>query len=231
MIKAVIFDMYETLITHYGSPVYFGEEMARDAGIPKEKFYVHWRNASYDHQRTIGKMTFEKLLEFILRENHCYSETLLELLVKKRISAKKECFEHLHNEIIPLLTSLREKGVFIGVISNCYLEEAEVIRKSILFPYFDKVFLSCEQGTAKPDKEIFLRCMKAFEVSPEDCLYVGDGGSCELETARDLGMNAVQAVWYLKDEIKNQSKRMNNFSQAERPFDLFNMLSLYTQEK
>ena len=37
-IKAVIFDMYETLITHYESPLYFSEEMAEDAGLPAEKF-------------------------------------------------------------------------------------------------------------------------------------------------------------------------------------------------
>ena len=31
MIRAVIFDMFETLITHYESPLYFGAEMAEDA--------------------------------------------------------------------------------------------------------------------------------------------------------------------------------------------------------
>ena len=31
MIKAVIFDMYETLITQYGGPVYFRAQMAVNA--------------------------------------------------------------------------------------------------------------------------------------------------------------------------------------------------------
>lgn len=31
MMKAVIFDMYETLITHYHCPLYFSAEMAADA--------------------------------------------------------------------------------------------------------------------------------------------------------------------------------------------------------
>lgn len=38
MIKAVIFDMYETLITFFQSPLYFGTHMAIDAGIPEEEF-------------------------------------------------------------------------------------------------------------------------------------------------------------------------------------------------
>ena len=33
MIKAVIFDMYETLITQYSNPQYFGRHIAKDAGI------------------------------------------------------------------------------------------------------------------------------------------------------------------------------------------------------
>ncbi|MCQ2578205.1 MAG: hypothetical protein MJ176_06715 [Treponema sp.] len=33
MIKAVIFDMYETLVTLYESPMYFSKDMAKDAGI------------------------------------------------------------------------------------------------------------------------------------------------------------------------------------------------------
>ena len=36
MIKAVIFDMYETLITHYETPLYFTTQMAADADIPAE---------------------------------------------------------------------------------------------------------------------------------------------------------------------------------------------------
>jgi putative hydrolase of the HAD superfamily len=66
--------MYETLITHYQSPLYFGTQMAKDAGIPEDKFQALWRPTEYE--RTIGKLTFEEALERILRENHCNSKTL-----------------------------------------------------------------------------------------------------------------------------------------------------------
>ena len=222
MTKAVIFDMYETLITHYNSPLYFGAEMAQDAGIPKEKFYYLWRGL--DHERTIGKIELEELLERILRENGCYSKACLNELVAKRVAAKEECFKHLHNEIIPMLSKIRERGLCVGLISNCYGEEAEVIRKSELFPFFDEVYLSCEQGVAKPDKEIFRRCMRDLAVKPEECLYIGDGGSEELETARALGMKAVQAAWYLQEGSTQPSKRLVNFLQVETPLEVLNYL-------
>lgn len=43
MTKAVIFDMYETLITLFESPVYFSTQMAEDAGITEEDFQNSWR--------------------------------------------------------------------------------------------------------------------------------------------------------------------------------------------
>lgn len=222
MKKAVIFDMYETLITLFRSPLYFGAQMAQDAGIAEEQFLPMWR--ATDDDRTIGKLTLEEVLTCILEENNCYSEDILNKIVEKRVEAKRVCFEHLHEEIIPMLVKLREKGIKIGLISNCYSEEAMAIRESILFPYFDAVYLSNEQGMKKPDKEIFNRCMNELAVSAEECVYVGDGGSYELETAESLGMKAVQAVWYLKQGTTQPTGRMDGFEHAETPLEVLKYL-------
>lgn len=222
MTRAVFFDMYETLITHFNSPLYFGAQMAQEAGIPIEKFLPFWRATEDD--RTVGKLALEEVLSMILRENHCYSEELVNKMAEKRTATKVDCFRRLHSEIIPMLTALKEKGILVGLISNCYFEEAEVIRNSELFPYFDGVYLSCEQGVKKPDEEIFRRCMKELSVQPEECVYVGDGGSYELETARSLGMKAVQAVWYLKEGTDQPTGRMQEFLQAESPLEVLRYL-------
>lgn len=222
MIRAVIFDMFETLITHYHSPLYFGAQMAADAGIAEEKFQALWRPTEYD--RTIGKLTLEEVVESILRENQCYSEELVNKIVKKRIETKQDCFRQLHSEIIPMLKKLKEKGILIGLISNCFSEEAEVIRRSVLFPYFDAAILSYEQGVQKPDEEIYKRCMASLGVAPEECLYIGDGGSNELEAARTLGMKAFQAVWYLQEGTSQPMGRMEAFEQLESPRDVLEHL-------
>ena len=211
MIRAVIFDMFETLITHYKCPLYFGAQRAADAGIPEKNFQALWRPTESD--RSIGKIQTEEVIEMILKGNGCYTDALLEKIVQKRISTKEECFKHLHPEIIPMLTKLKEEGILLGLISNCFSEEAEVIRKSMLFPYFDKVCLSYEEGVQKPDEEIYRRCMAGLGVAPEECIYIGDGGSQELETARNLGMNVMQAVWYMEN-------RKMDFFQLENPLDV-----------
>ena len=68
--------------------------------------------------------------------------------------------------------------------------------------------------------------MKDLSVKPEECIYIGDGGSYELETAQKLGMQAVQAAWYLQDGTMQPSKRKPEFIQIEKPLDLFTVLDL-----
>ena len=222
MVRAVIFDMFETLITHYNSPLYFGWQMAEDAGADVEAFLKRWRGLEAD--RTIGKISLEQTLEQILKECGVYSEEMVAKIAAGRVATCESCFNTLNPEIIPMFESLKEKGVKVGLISNCFSEEAEVIRESILFPYFDAVCLSYELGMRKPGEEIYRNCMEQLSVSPGECIYVGDGGSCELETANKLGMKAVQAVWYLKEGTHQPTGRMQEFACAESPMDVVRMI-------
>lgn len=218
MVKAVIFDMFETLITHFESPLYMGKQISNDMGIDEQKFREIWNTS--DDDRTLGKRTLEDVIEEILKVNNRYSIELFDKVIAKRKKSKVECFEHLHPEIIPLFNQLKEMSIKIGLITNCYFEESEVIRDSILFDYFDAVCMSCEMGIMKPDTRIFHKCMEALDVAPEECIYVGDGGSLELETAKTLGMHPIQATWYLKDGANQPAKRMKDFMQAESPLEV-----------
>lgn len=218
MIKAVIFDMFETLITHFESPLYMGKQIAEDMQVPEQKFREIWDTT--DDERTIGLKSFEEVIEEALLVNNRYSQELFDKIVYKRRSSKVECFKHLHQQIIPMLTALKEKGIKIGLITNCYFEEKDAIENSELFPFFDVVCMSCVLGMKKPDIKIFEKCMEDLGLKPEECLYVGDGGSLELETARSLGMHPMQAAWYLKDGVKQPAKRKEEFLQAEEPMDI-----------
>ena len=53
MIKAVIFDMFETLVTHFESPVYMAKQICADIGVAEAKFREIWDTT--DEDRTLGK--------------------------------------------------------------------------------------------------------------------------------------------------------------------------------
>ena len=71
-----------------------------------------------------------------------------------------------------------------------------MIRSSSLMPYFDSVKLSYEQGVKKPDLKLFYDIAEDLGVRTEECLFVGDGGSHELQAATASGMKVVQANWF-----------------------------------
>ena len=53
MIKAVIFDMFETLVTLFTGRTYFSENIAEDLCEPIEAFRKYWHETEKD--RTLGK--------------------------------------------------------------------------------------------------------------------------------------------------------------------------------
>ena len=225
MIKAVIFDMFETLVTHYESPLYFGKQICADIGITESVFREIWDTT--EEARTLGKTTLEQVIEDILKTNQRYSNELYAKIIEKRRQAKQACFDHLHREIIPMLEAIRANGMKIGLITNCYNEETDVIRQSVLFPYFDAVCMSCELGLKKPQREIFETCLQMLDLRAEECLYVGDGGSQELEAAAACGMHPRQAAWYFKAENGQLANRRSEFSPVDSPLDILNEIKKY----
>ncbi len=200
MFSAVLFDMFETLVTLSSMPPYFSRQMAEDAGIAPEAFRAVWKASEDD--RTLGRITVAQALAQTLIACGRYTPELTQRMASKRIVTQTACFERLHPGMIPMLSALRDKGLRLGLVSNCYDEEAAIIRSSKLFPYFDAVFLSCEKAVKKPDAAIFTGCAEALGVKCEKCLYIGDGGSNELAAAQTLSMHPAQALWYIPAEAR-----------------------------
>ena len=194
MIKAVIFDMFETLVTLFTGRTYFSEHIAADLGQPIEAFRKCWHETEKD--RTLGKYSMEEGLTITLKNLGAYSQANVELICRKRREALGDTFNDIPPESIWLLKTLHEKGLKVGLITNTFSDERNMIRNSPLYPLFDAAMISYEQGLLKPDPEIYCRAMQALDVTAEECLYVGDGGSHELQGARSLCMQAIQCTWF-----------------------------------
>lgn len=218
MLKAVVFDMFETLVSLYNVGHYSGRKIMKDMQLSEVQFRPSW-NAS-ERDRTCGKATFEAVIEEIMKANGCYSKELYDNIVYRRKSALRKAFGNPHPEIIPMLKALRENEIKIGLITNCYFEERDAMKENEIFDLFDVTCLSCEEGIAKPDKEIFYLCLERLGLKSEECLYIGDGGSMELETAAAIGMKTAQAVWYLKEDSDQPRQRNSMFVNLESPMDV-----------
>lgn len=66
---------------------------------------------------------------------------------------------------------------------------------SILAPFFDNVYFSCEMGMRKPDEEIFREVCDQENYKPEETLFIDDSIQ-HIEGARKVGLHA----YHLKDK-------------------------------
>ena len=193
MIKAVIFDMFETLVTLFVGRTYFGEDLAADVGADLFTFRKEWH--SIEKERSTGKYTIEEGIEIVLKRLGIYSEEKVKLGAAKRREALGDTFSSIPDDTFRLLQGLKDRGMKTGLITNTFSDERDIIRESPLFPYFDEALISYEQGICKPDPVLYQKMTELLGVQPEECLYVGDGGSGELYAARDAGMHPVQSTW------------------------------------
>ena len=196
MVKAVIFDMFETLVTLFEGKTYFGEDIARDVGVDPKVFRREWH--SIEDDRSTGKYTIKEGLEIVLKRLGVYSEELVEMAARKRLEGLSYTFSAVPKESIELLEALKERGIKIGLITNTFSDEMKCIKACSLYPYFDVALISYEQGIMKPDPEMFKRMTDRLGVEPGECLYIGDGGSRELYGARDAGMHPLQCTWFFE---------------------------------
>jgi len=200
--KAVIFDLFETLVTEWGRPKYTTREVAYDLDVDCEAFRREWKLLYSD--RHTGKLSesVQAYRAILGSLGVTRAETLLGEIVRKRDACKRKCFEAIAPEIIEMLSSLRDGGCKIALISNCSTEEIAGLRDCALYPYFDAAVLSCEVGLVKPDAGIYAHCMSLLKEEPSNCFYVGDGGSDELSGAQKAGMTPLKALWFIKHFVK-----------------------------
>ncbi|GHJ56835.1 hypothetical protein Nm8I071_61420 [Nonomuraea sp. TT08I-71] len=98
----------------------------------------------------------------------------------------------LRAEAVPVLAALRGQGVRTGLISDCTHELPAFLPQLAVAPLLDVRVFSVQVGRCKPDPALYLAACHRLDLTPADCLYVGDGGSQELTGAERAGMTAVR---------------------------------------
>jgi putative hydrolase of the HAD superfamily len=96
-----------------------------------------------------------------------------------------------HEGAIETLEELGRRGFKRGMISVCSSDVEDAWKATELAPHLDDVVLSCAVGLRKPDPRIYELACERLDVSPDECLFVGDGANDELAGADRVGMASV----------------------------------------
>lgn len=105
--------------------------------------------------------------------------------------------------VLELLDALQERGVKVGLVSNLF-DPPELARELFanlgLLDRFAAVALSAEVGKRKPHPAIFDSALRQAGVAPQEAVMVGDRLREDVGGAKALGLAAIQALWFARDE-------------------------------
>ena len=93
--------------------------------------------------------------------------------------------------VYDLLSTLRARGVRLGIISHADKRLLAQLKALGLTPYFEHIVGSSDVALEKPDPRIFELALERMRARPEQTLYVGDYRWLDFEPARRLGMQAL----------------------------------------
>jgi putative hydrolase of the HAD superfamily len=94
-------------------------------------------------------------------------------------------------ETADVLSSLKESGYSLGIISNFDSRVYDVMRQLGIYEYFDVLVISSEAGHAKPSHGIFSKALEQAGRDPREVIHVGDDLCNDFHGARAMGIRAL----------------------------------------
>ena len=239
MLKAIIFDLYETLITHFDPDWKPPKRSIADRlGVSGEDYQKHW--SRMDDQWEQGEFNSYQDLLLALCEavGHTPSEPVVAKLTEERLARTRVLHERIESSIVEMIQELRTRGYQLGVITNAGDMDVEPWPTCRLAPFFEVFIPSFQVGMLKPDPRIYEHGLQELGVSAGEAIFVGDGGRDELSGATRVGLRAFWASWFLDqwplgirpasftgDEWRQIPGREPPFPHLHTPLDLLNRIS------
>jgi phosphoglycolate phosphatase len=152
---------YNHLLEHFGKPL------------------MNEADLSYVHMHTAGES-----ITYLFGDNHLrdaalsYSQTLDYSPFIRQMEMEPG--------LIDFLKTIRP-GVKTAISTNRSTTIGQVLKTFALDCYFDLVISSLDVSRPKPDPESVLKILDYFQVSPEQCLYIGDS-EVDVQTAGGAGV-------------------------------------------
>ena len=196
MFKAVVFDLYETLVTQSGTVVPRAGALGESLGLDPTAYRREWKQMRPRVLR--GELTFaEALTQIGTRLSTAIPFARVQHACDERIRANTEVFQKIDPGLLALTRGLRERGVRLATISNCMAEDIVAWPTSAFAPQFACAVFSFGVGVVKPDPGIYLNAIEQLGAKAAETLYIGDGGDDELTGAQRAGLHAAQATWFV----------------------------------
>ena len=191
MLKAVLFDLDETLIDRSAMLMkYLEESYIRLSPALKTISFETYRDRFIELD-AYGYYPKEKVCQELIDE---FKLSLEMTVMCQDFHSYYPLCATLYPGAEEVLNTLRGRGHLIGIITNGFSSsQRSKIERTGLAKLAHTIVISEEAGLAKPDPAIFELAMSQLSVRPDETIFVGDNPSTDIVGANSAG---IMAVWY-----------------------------------
>jgi putative hydrolase of the HAD superfamily len=189
VISACLVDVYDTILSSDFEPRM--RALTALAGVDADVWLGEW--AKTGDERGRGKLSMSD--SFALTLQACgidpRPELVSELVAEDARLLRED--SQLYDDAVPFLGKLRSQGTGIALVSNCSQNTRPMLEGLGVLSLVDAAVLSCEVGSLKPSREIYLSALDDLGVAAADAVMLDDQAKFCVG-AEAVGIRAIQIV-------------------------------------
>lgn len=189
MATAYLVDVYDTILSSDFEPR--ARALTALTGVDADVWIREWVKTGDERGR--GKLSMAD--SFALTLQACGIDPRPEL-VSELVAADARLLKEdsrLYDDTVPFLGKLRSRGVGIALVSNCSENTRPMLEDLGVLSLVDAAVLSCEVGSLKPSREIYLSALDDLGVAAADAVMIDDQVKFCVG-AEAVGIRAIQIV-------------------------------------
>lgn len=187
--KVCIFDLDGTVADSVGAIAHTANQCIEACGLK--------RNPVEDYKIFAGEGQFELIKRALRAAGDIELEYFDKVMPQYIEMFKQGCTYGVKSfpGVSSMLDSIKQQGIRIAILSNKHHENTISVADAIYGKgFFDEVLGQKDTHKRKPSPEGLFILMEHFNVSPDECLYIGDTGT-DMETGKSAGVDTVGVTW------------------------------------
>ena len=203
-IKAILFDLDGTLRHHLpsGGEVFlqYLESINIQYSIENKLHVERWEHFYFANSREIQEdnIAFKDDVQTFWVNFSKRRLMALKLSEAQAIELAPQLSKHMNEQYKPqvlvpeeipsVLTTLKESGYTLGVVSNREDSFQKELDEMNLTSYFDFLLAAGEVGSFKPDTKIFQHALQIANASADEAMYIGDNYFADIVGSNNAGL-------------------------------------------
>lgn len=133
----------------------------------------------------------------------------------------------LNEGVTEILSYLKKKRYHLNIITNGFKEvQQKKIETSGLKPFFDKIFISEEIKSPKPEHDIFEYSIKSSNAKKNNSIMIGDDWDVDVLGAVNYGIDAVHYQRSHQENLTNVSYLINTSCRVYKIGEMSHLCSI-----